>query len=136
MREFQSRIEHVVQAFVVRISEIARHSVATMTEAAFAHHRANGVSLPPGRRVSHSGRPPGVHSSKRSTADLEAISRRFVSFVRAHPGLRIEQINALLGTTTYELALPIRKSIAQGLVSTKGAKRSTKYFASEGNARN
>ena len=58
-------------------------------------------------------------------ADLE----RLLTFVSKHPGLRIEQINKQLGTTTKDLALPIRKLIADGAIKTKGEKRSTTYFA-------
>ena len=52
-----------------------------------------------------------------------------MSFVAKHPGLRIEQINKELGTSTKDLALPIRKLIAEGQIKTKGKKRSTTYFA-------
>jgi predicted transcriptional regulator len=48
--------------------------------------------------------------------------------VKNNPGLRIEQINKQLGTTTKDLALPIRKLISDGVVSAKGQKRSTTYF--------
>ena len=51
---------------------------------------------------------------------------------RTNPGLRIEQINKQLGTTTKDLALPIRKLIAEGALKAKGEKRSTTYFAGEG----
>ena len=50
---------------------------------------------------------------------------RLAAFVGKHPGMRIEQINKQLGTTTKDLALPIRKLIADGSIKTKGAKRST-----------
>jgi len=48
--------------------------------------------------------------------------------VKAHPGLRIEQINKELGTTTKDLALPIRKLISEAAITAKGEKRSTTYF--------
>ena len=69
--------------------------------------------------------------SARVAADLDQLGTQFVSFVAKHPGLRIEQINKELGTTTKDLALPIRKLIADGALKTKGAKRSTTYFAGE-----
>jgi predicted transcriptional regulator len=50
-----------------------------------------------------------------------------VSFVKTNPGLRIEQINKELGTTTKDLALPIRKLVGEGYLSSKGQKRSTTY---------
>ena len=53
---------------------------------------------------------------------------RFLTFVRTNPGLRIEQINKQLGTTTKDLALPIRKLISEGAIAAKGQKRSTMYF--------
>jgi hypothetical protein len=59
------------------------------------------------------------------------MAERFHAFVAKHPGLRIEQINKQLNTTTKDLALPIRKMIAEGALKTKGAKRSTQYFAGE-----
>jgi hypothetical protein len=48
--------------------------------------------------------------------------------VKGNPGLRIEQINKQLGTSTKDLALPIRKMIADGTLKVKGKKRSTAYF--------
>ena len=60
---------------------------------------------------------------------LDQLGTQFVSFVAKHPGLRIEQINKELGTSTKDLALPIRKLIAEGQIKTKGKKRSTTYFA-------
>ena len=65
-------------------------------------------------------------------SELEKMQDNFLAFVAKHPGLRIEQINKQLGTTTKDLALPIRKLIADGALKTKGKKRSTQYFASEG----
>ena len=67
--------------------------------------------------------------AKRTAADLVALSERFAAFVKANPGLRIEQINKELGTVTKDLALPIRKLLADGVITSKGQKRSTTYFA-------
>jgi len=54
---------------------------------------------------------------------------RFVGFVKKNPGLRIEQINAQLGTSTKDLVIPVRRLVASKLVRTKGEKRSTTYEA-------
>ncbi|MBC7975481.1 MAG: DNA-binding protein, partial [Myxococcales bacterium] len=82
------------------------------------------------------GRPRGGRGAKRTAADLDALSDRFASFVKANPGLRIEQINKQLGTTTKDLALPIRKLIGEGQISAKGQKRSTTYFPGKKKAKN
>ncbi|MBA3392751.1 MAG: hypothetical protein H0T89_08910 [Deltaproteobacteria bacterium] len=70
--------------------------------------------------------------AKRTAAELDQLADGFVEFVKANPGLRIEQINKQLGTSTKDLALPIRKLLADGVIKAKGKKRSTAYFAGEG----
>ena len=60
------------------------------------------------------------------------LADSFVEFVTKNPGLRIEQINKQLGTSTKDLALPIRKLLSEGAIKAKGKKRSTAYFPGEG----
>jgi len=66
--------------------------------------------------------------AKRTSDELDQLADSFVEFVTKNPGLRIEQINKQLGTTTKDLALPIRKLITDGAIKVKGKKRSTAYF--------
>jgi hypothetical protein len=68
--------------------------------------------------------------AKRPHAELVGIVDRVRAFVAAHPGLRVEQINQLLGTTTREVALPLRKLVHAGELRTEGVKRSTVYYTS------
>ena len=135
MSDFQNEMNHAVQSFVTQLTEIARRAAIDTLESAFQGrdgHSTDGrttslATVPSGgARV---GRPRGGKGAKRSPADLEELSKRFAAFVKSNPGLRIEQINKELGTTTRDLALPIRKLIAEGIVGTKGQKRSTTYFA-------
>jgi hypothetical protein len=84
------------------------------------------VALP--RGAAPVGRPRGGRGAKRRPEDLEALCNQFATFVKSHPGMRIEQINKELGTATKDLALPIRKLIAEGRITAKGQKRSTTYF--------
>jgi hypothetical protein len=137
MSDFQNEMNRAVQGFVAQITELARRSAIDTLESAFGGRGGRGGTggnssagavaeltdnLP---RV---GRPRGGRGAKRSAADLEALSERFAAFVKANPGLRIEQINKELGTTTKDLALPIRKLISEAVISAKGQKRSTTYF--------
>lgn len=62
--------------------------------------------------------------------ELAVVSERVASFIQAHPGLRIEQINKQLGTETKDLALPLRKLIVKGVIRIRSRNRSTTYFAS------
>jgi hypothetical protein len=138
MSDFQTEMNRVVQGFVGQITELARRAAIDTLESAFGQR--TGRSAPAAAALVASfgrvGRPRGGRGAKRSSADLDALSQRFASFVKANPGLRIEQINKELGTTTKDLALPIRKLISEGVISAKGQKRSTTYFAGKKKAKN
>jgi hypothetical protein len=122
MSDFQTEMNRVVSGFVAQITELARRAAIDTLESALGKHGA-GVALGRG-----GGRRKG---GKRTSTELDKMGDAFHAFVAKHPGLRIEQINKQLGTTTKDLALPIRKLIADGSVKTKGEKRSTTYFAGE-----
>jgi hypothetical protein len=121
MSDFQNEMNRVVAGFVAQITELARRAAIDTLESALGKSGARG-----GVRIGGVGRGRGA---KRTQADIDGIGAQFVAFVAKHPGLRIEQINKELGTSTKDLALPIRKLIAEGAIKTKGKKRSTTYFA-------
>ena len=121
MSVFQTEMNRVVTDFVHQITELARAAARDMIDEALG---SKGGKISVGGRSRGRGR-----GGKRTGAELEQMSERFHTFVGKHPGLRIEQINKQLGTTTKDLALPIRKLIADGEIKTKGVKRSTTYFA-------
>src|ERR1041385_2576752 len=133
MSDFQNEMNRAVEAFVAQITELARRSAMDTLESAFGGQAGRGrggraaVAAESGG-VAQVGRRRGGRGAKRTAEDLEALSSKFASFVKSHPGLRIEQINKELGTTTKDLALPIRKLISDGVVKAKGKKRSTTYF--------
>jgi hypothetical protein len=124
-------MNRTVQGFVAQITELARRAAIDTLESAFGGRAARGASNGSAAvaALGRIGRPRGGRGGKRTPEDLEALSQQFGSFVKANPGLRIEQINKQLGTTTKDLALPIRKLISEGIINTKGQKRSTTYFA-------
>ncbi len=124
MIDFQTEMNRVVAGFVSQITELARRAAFEMIEKSLGHAGVRGGRGAALRLGGGRGR-----GAKRTASDLEQISSHFVSFVTKHPGLRIEQINKELGTSTKDLALPIRKLVADGVIKTKGKKRSTTYFA-------
>jgi len=138
MSDFQSEMNRTVQGFVAQISELARRAAIDTLESAFAGRVSRGSHAAPvvassedrveRPRAAAAAARPRV-GAKRTAADLVALSERFAAFVKANPGLRIEQINKELGTVTKDLALPIRKLLADGVITSKGQKRSTTYFA-------
>ena len=131
MSNFQTEMNRAVEGFVAQISELARRAALDTLQASFGNGgatktRGSGLLALPGKP--HVGRPAGTRGAKRSPEYLEELQTRLATFVKANPGLRIEQINKELGTTTKDLALPIRKLVADNIITSKGQKRSTAYF--------
>lgn len=116
----QRRIEALARDFVDRLQEIARDELFAVL---------GGVS--PGRSASKSSKPRSSRSrgAKRDPAALKQLGEKFLAFVTRKPGLRIEEVNRELGSSTKELALPIRKLLAAKAIRSEGTRRSTKYFA-------
>ena len=124
MIDFQTEMNRVVAGFVAQITDLARAAARDMIDEALG--RGGKISIGGlGRGGSGRGRGRGA---KRTSDELDRLAEQFHAFVTKHPGLRIEQINKQLSTTTKDLALPIRKLLAEGALKTKGAKRSTTYF--------
>ena len=142
MTDFRSEMNRTVQGFVAQISELARRAALDTLESAFSARptrsagRASAAPTPVATASTSVGRPRGGKGAKRTQEDIAAMSAQFASFVKSNPGLRIEQINKQLGTTTKDLALPIRKLIGEGQVSAKGQKRSTTYFPGKKKGKN
>jgi hypothetical protein len=128
MSDFQNELNRVVAGFVTQITDLARRAAIDTLESALGKRRPGAISLGAGGRRLGRGR-----GAKRTAGELDKLGEAFHTYVSKHPGLRIEQINKQLGTTTHDLALPIRKMIADGSLKTKGKKRSTTYFAGKTN---
>jgi hypothetical protein len=124
-RNLESELHPVIRGFVEQVTALAKRVAVETLEAAFTRRPQVTAAIAPAQRR------PGV-AGKRSPTELQDLSDRFVRFVAAHPGLRIEQINKQLGTTTRALMLPIRKLLASGQIRTQGNKRSTTYHSANG----
>jgi hypothetical protein len=133
MSDFQNEMNRAVQGFVAQISELAQRAAINTLESAFGAGNSRGGSAAAVVRIAPAatapvGRPRGGRGAKRTAEDLEALSNQVAAFVKGHPGMRIEQINKELGTMTKELALPIRKLLADSVITSKGEKRATTYY--------
>ena len=118
MNNFQADMNRVVSSFVDEITRLARAAAMEMIDSALGSKR--------GPRIASQRR-----GGKRASGDIDRLASAFHAFVAKNPGMRIEQINKQLGTTTKDLQLPVRKLISDGALKTKGKKRSTTYFAAK-----
>ena len=121
MANLHSDIQRLVDGFVTQVTELARRAAIETLESALGRGTRGGSA-----GLARIGRSRG-RGAKRTSNELEKLQDDFMSFVGKNPGMRIEQINKQLGTTTKDLALPIRKLIADGSLKAKGKKRSTTY---------
>ncbi len=129
MSDLNSQISKLVSEFVDNVTALARRAaVDTLTsslEDRNGRRRGGGGSLAVDvLKTERRGK-----GAKRSSGQLDRLQSRVMEFVSANPGMRIEQINKELGTSTRDLQLPIRKLIASGALKSKGEKRATTYFA-------
>jgi hypothetical protein len=123
MNDVTTDIKNLVDKFATDVAAIAQQAARDALGSAFGESptKKNGHAI---------SRSIGMRKgAKRDPRDLAAVADKFATFVASHPGLRIEQINREIGLSTAELALPIRKLIADKRVKTVGKKRSTTYFA-------
>jgi len=129
MANYQSEVQKLVDGFVGELLEIwRRQAIDTLTGGMGGGRGQGGRAASSGLSL---GRGRG-RGAKRTSNELDQLADGFVEFVTKNPGLRIEQINKQLGTTTKDLALPIRKLLSDGVIKAKGKKRSTAYFPGEG----
>src|SRR5688500_17719233 len=126
MANYQTEVQKLVDGFVLQLSELWRR--AAIDSLTGVDVRGRGRAAAAGLGL---GRPRG-RGAKRTAEELEQLADSFVEFVTKNPGLRIEQINKQLNTSTKDLALPIRKLLSEGVIKAKGKKRSTAYFPGEG----
>jgi hypothetical protein len=125
----ESEIQARVQAFANELTELIRASAMELVSEALGGSSAGrGRPRTNGARVTATRGPGRPKGAKRDPEALAALTDKLGSYIAKNPGLRIEEIGKALGAPTKELALPVKKLLAAKRISTKGQKRSTKYF--------
>lgn len=135
MSSFEQQINQRVQSFVAEIAELARRQALETLSSALAGAgllgRARGGRNGAGRRGGRAALASAA-GGRRSADQIDATCQALLGEIGANPGQRIEQIGSAIGMRTKDLALPIRKLIAQKQVRTEGQRRATRYFPGAG----
>jgi len=134
MADLSDSISALVDEFVTQVTALARKAAMDTLSSAIGGAAQTGAgrsnaprrSVAPGRAVSRD------KGQKRPAAELDQLKQTVLDHITANPGQRIEQIKKDLGRETRELALPIKKLIAEGAVRSEGEKRATAYFPASG----
>jgi hypothetical protein len=135
MPDLQGQIQEILADTAARIAALLQKAamdsisstLGVLEGAGTAPRRASSRRRAPDARTAGSRRMRGK-GAKRPAEEIETAMKTVAAFIAKNPGLRIEQINKELGTTTAQLALPLRKLIADKTIKTKGQKRATTYF--------
>lgn len=117
-------LESVVSEFVEKIRELARRDAQAEVLRVLSGQLGNTSPRRP--RAPRRGRAP--KGGKRSPAALDAMTAKILAVVKSSPGLRVEQIGEKVGAGAKELALPMKRLLAEKKVKKTGERRGTKYF--------
>ena len=133
MADTNDLIRARVDAFVADLTDLIHQSILDNVQTVL------GQALPaaprrPGRpkAVTAAATPAkktGKRGGKRTAAELNEMAEKLVEFVRSNPGSSIEEIGKGIAIPTKELALPVKKLLAEGRLKKKGQKRATRYSA-------
>lgn len=69
-----------------------------------------------------------VTGGKRDPKRLDALTDKLAARVAQHPGETVLAIGQALGASTADLALPIRKLLAQKRLKKRGSRNNTRYY--------
>jgi hypothetical protein len=150
MPNSNQQIDSAVQSFVTEISNLVRLAALEAVHAALGGGAApvrRGPGRPRGSGKRGPGRPKGSRNAakamparaarggkrgRRSSEDVDATAAKFLAFVKANDGKRLEEIAKGLKLPTSVLKLPAQKLLAAKAVRTTGQRRGTKYHVASG----
>lgn len=116
------QIQALVDNFVADLSELAKRIAIEQIKTAFiagAKHVGPAPSAPARGRAAR---------GRRGPHEIEALRGKLIAAITEQPGRRTEDLNAVLGTTTAQIAQLLRRLVAERVVRTEGARRGTRYF--------
>jgi len=126
--EIRARVEAFAESLLALIEQTAIEAIrGSLPE---TRERSGGTRTQAREERRFSERPDDETSAarKRDPAAIAGIAERLAAFVASQPGSPIAEISRGLGIATKELALPMRKLVAEGAVTSRGQRRATRYY--------
>lgn len=131
--DINTQINARVQSFVTELSDLVRIGaleavLAALGKDAASKRRGPGRPRAADANPAAAGKPKRrAKGARRSSGDVDATMAKFLAFVKANDGKRLEEISKALGIHSADLKLPVQKLLAAKAVKTTGQKRGTKY---------
>ena len=104
--------------------------IISETSPGHAGHAGGRRGRPAATHAAAPARRGGRRLARRSQKDIQAVVGRIVTLLQGNKkGLRAEEIRAKLGLDRREIPRPLAEALKKRLVSKRGKKRATTYFA-------
>lgn len=130
MLDAHKEIQALVDNFVADLSALARRIAIDRITAAFGVGSQPAAPRPaPGATPAQPLPQARTMRARRGQREIEVLRGKVLAVIAENPGRRAEEINAMLGTRTPQIAQLLRRLVADQLVRTEGARRGTRYFA-------
>jgi hypothetical protein len=134
MADFEQALLQLLRDFTAKVAVTVRQSAMESASAALGA-APNGSSV-----AARAGRRPGPRSPKAAgrvsattqPLDADAVGDQVVSYLKAKPGLRTEELSAALQVATDGLKPLIKKLVTGGRLRSEGQARGTRYFPAAG----
>jgi hypothetical protein len=122
VREFTSKLEQVIRAQVVaEIDSAVRAAVQGIGGQVRASRGRAGAKIVSAK----------IGGAKRTPEQIAKTASRLLTFIAANPGQRAEQIADGTKISTSEMALPIKRLLAEKKIKASGVARGTTYVAAK-----
>lgn len=126
MTDLDHAIRQRVEDFVQEMTELVRQAALESVSAALGTPGASASRAKGGKRTTAGF--VAKRGGKRTAKELEQQGGALVTMIRQTPGIRADQLAKAMGVMTRDLALPIKKLLADKAITKKGQKRATAYF--------
>jgi hypothetical protein len=134
-------IQALIASFAAQLEAAAKKAaiqqvIATLGGTAPAARRGRGPGRPKGSTNKPTAAPvpagpaikPVRTGKRRSAEDVEAMGATLLTYVKANPGQRADQIAKALRTDVGTMRLPMQALLAARKVKTQGQRRGTRYY--------
>jgi hypothetical protein len=134
MSTADSQIRSLVDSFVASLTSLIRQAALDAVSGALKGSGAHAAAPAKSKAAAAPAKAPAAKAGKRRSGEkrtpemIAQTTERLLAAINATPGQGIEHHSHQLGIATKDLALSVKKLLAEKQVTTKGQKRATRYF--------